>query len=340
MSKSSARAGRSRIGLLIAIATICAALVFLAAGCSPPSSSASRKRRTACASSRSSEDTTDPAAWGVNWAREYDDYKRTSGKRRRRALADRRRCPTRRPAASRGSRACLPATRLRLIIATAVDTPTCCRTRSRRGASPNVRSPVRACSVTRRSFQPIDGSVPVMSSRGLKRSASCRPPTLTPVVKTGSMNPVAGGTSGDLHAQRRGTPGQLCRLPRSENMELRVTRPGFIRGIQALASGTAAVPHIESIERWRKGARTTAHDPNTDASRQKCARSCAASAMSSITAVPRRRCSIPGTTASPPIRSRATTTAGQVPDGHTFYDWTHAETGANVLKAQHPEFEL
>ncbi len=28
------------------------------------------------------------------------------------------------------------------------------------------------------------------------------------------------------------------------------------------------------------------------------------------------------------------------PDGHTFYDWTHAETGANVLKAQHPEFEL
>ena len=27
------------------------------------------------------------------------------------------------------------------------------------------------------------------------------------------------------------------------------------------------------------------------------------------------------------------------PDGHRFYDWTHAETGADVLKAQHPEFE-
>src|SRR4029078_8082270 len=27
------------------------------------------------------------------------------------------------------------------------------------------------------------------------------------------------------------------------------------------------------------------------------------------------------------------------PDGHDFYDWTQAETGANVLKAQHPEFE-
>ena len=27
------------------------------------------------------------------------------------------------------------------------------------------------------------------------------------------------------------------------------------------------------------------------------------------------------------------------PDGHDFYDWTHGETGADVLKAQHPEFE-
>ena len=27
------------------------------------------------------------------------------------------------------------------------------------------------------------------------------------------------------------------------------------------------------------------------------------------------------------------------PDWHRFYDWAHAETGAEVLKAQHPEFE-
>jgi nitrite reductase (cytochrome c-552) len=27
-------------------------------------------------------------------------------------------------------------------------------------------------------------------------------------------------------------------------------------------------------------------------------------------------------------------------DGHRFYDWQHAETGAEVLKAQHPEFEM
>jgi len=28
------------------------------------------------------------------------------------------------------------------------------------------------------------------------------------------------------------------------------------------------------------------------------------------------------------------------PDGHRFHDWKHAETGAEVLKAQHPEFEM
>jgi len=27
------------------------------------------------------------------------------------------------------------------------------------------------------------------------------------------------------------------------------------------------------------------------------------------------------------------------PDGHRFFDWTHTETGTEVLKAQHPEFE-
>ena len=28
------------------------------------------------------------------------------------------------------------------------------------------------------------------------------------------------------------------------------------------------------------------------------------------------------------------------PDGHRFFDWQHGKTGAEVLKAQHPEFEM
>jgi nitrite reductase (cytochrome c-552) len=36
----------------------------------------------------------------------------------------------------------------------------------------------------------------------------------------------------------------------------------------------------------------------------------------------------------------ATYDATTFEDGHRFFDWKHSETGAEVLKAQHPEFEL
>ena len=36
------------------------------------------------------------------------------------------------------------------------------------------------------------------------------------------------------------------------NMELRVTRPGFVKGIAALAASDKPAPHLPSIERWRK----------------------------------------------------------------------------------------
>ena len=39
-------------------------------------------------------------------------------------------------------------------------------------------------------------------------------------------------------------------------------------------------------------------------------------------------------------RSRRSGTTTKFPDGTRFYDYEHAETGAPILKAQHPEFEL
>src|SRR3990172_1956975 len=45
-----------------------------------------------------------------------------------------------------------------------------------------------------------------------------------------------------------------CHDPKT--MELRVTRPGFIAGIQKLAASSAEGPHLPSIERWRSGPRT------------------------------------------------------------------------------------
>jgi len=65
--------------MLIGIAVVCAALVFLLAGLL--TSIIERKQEAKNPYVRLvevSEETTDPAAWGVNWAREYDDYKRTA----------------------------------------------------------------------------------------------------------------------------------------------------------------------------------------------------------------------------------------------------------------------
>src|SRR4029079_7779271 len=56
-----------------------------------------------------------------------------------------------------------------------------------------------------------------------------------------------------------------CHCPAT--MRLRVTRPGFLTGIRALAESTAPVPHLPSIEQWRTGDRKVAYDPNTNASR-------------------------------------------------------------------------
>ena len=72
-----------------------------------------------------------------------------------------------------------------------------------------------------------------------------------------------------------------CHDPR--NMQLRVTRPGFINGIRNLAKSSAPVPHLPSIEKWRKGDRKHEYDPNVDASRQEMRSMACASATSSIT---------------------------------------------------------
>ncbi|HEX5105485.1 MAG TPA: ammonia-forming cytochrome c nitrite reductase subunit c552, partial [Pirellulaceae bacterium] len=57
-----------------------------------------------------------------------------------------------------------------------------------------------------------------------------------------------------------------CHDPQS--VELRVTRPGFLSGIKALAESNDAVPHLPSIGRWRSGDRKEPYDPNTMAPRQ------------------------------------------------------------------------
>jgi nitrite reductase (cytochrome c-552) len=124
-----------------------------------------------------------------------------------------------------------------------------------------------------------------------------------------------------------------CHDPLS--MQLRVTRPGFIRGVRKLAESDDPVPHLPSIEHWRRGSRKHDYDPNNDASRQEL-RSfvCGQCHVEYYFEGQEKLLTYPWSEG---------LTAGAIEEyyelvGHT--DWTHATSGAKLLKAQHPEFEI
>jgi nitrite reductase (cytochrome c-552) len=119
-----------------------------------------------------------------------------------------------------------------------------------------------------------------------------------------------------------------------ESMTLRVTRPGFINGIQALAASTDPLPHFHSIERWRKSSRKKPYDPNHDASRQE---------MRSMVC---GQCHVEyyfkgdsKLVTYPWHKGLKVEQIEAYYDEVGWKDWTHATSGAPALKAQHPEFE-
>jgi nitrite reductase (cytochrome c-552) len=129
-----------------------------------------------------------------------------------------------------------------------------------------------------------------------------------------------------------------CHEPSS--MQLRVTKPGFIRGINALAQSDAPVPHLPSIEKWRKGDRKEAYNPNKDASRQELRSFVCGQCHVEYYCGPKTTLFFPWNKGLKVEQIEATYDEYKFPDGHRFFDWKHAKTGAEVLKAQHPEFEM
>jgi nitrite reductase (cytochrome c-552) len=124
-----------------------------------------------------------------------------------------------------------------------------------------------------------------------------------------------------------------CHDPKT--IQLRVTRPGFINGIKELAKSDQPVPHLPSIERWRQDKRGQEYDVNALASRQE---------MRSFVC---GQCHVEyyfkgdGKLVTYPWhRGLKVEQIESYYDEIGFKDWVHAETGAPVLKAQHPEFEL
>ncbi len=125
-----------------------------------------------------------------------------------------------------------------------------------------------------------------------------------------------------------------------QTMTLRVTRPGFIKAIQSLAKSDAPLPQMPSIERWRDSNSKEPYDPNNLASRTEmrsfvCAQCHVEYYCSS--AMPLEFPWSQGLRVED-LESHWNETV--LPDGARFYDYKHGETGAEILKAQHPEFEL
>ncbi len=122
-------------------------------------------------------------------------------------------------------------------------------------------------------------------------------------------------------------------------MSLRITRPGFINGIQALAGSNAPTPHLPSIERWRKTNRSSPYDPNVDATRQEMRTFVCGQCHVEYYCGPKETLFFPWQNGLKVEQIEQTYDQHTFPDGHRFFDFKHAETGAEVIKAQHPEFE-
>lgn len=128
-----------------------------------------------------------------------------------------------------------------------------------------------------------------------------------------------------------------CHDPKS--MALRVTRPGFILAIGALAESDAEVPALESIRHWREGSRSKPYDPNIDASRAEMRSYVCGQCHVEYYCSSKMPLTFPWGKGLSVDQMEAFWDETKFSDGTQFYDYEHKETGARILKAQHPEFE-
>lgn len=129
-----------------------------------------------------------------------------------------------------------------------------------------------------------------------------------------------------------------CHDPKS--MAIRVTRPGFVNGIAALAASDAPVPHLPSIERWRRGSRAVPYDPNSDATRGELRSFVCGQCHVEYYCANKMVLTFPWGNGLAAEDLERFWDEQKFPDGSAFFDYLHGETGAPVYKVQHPEFEL
>ncbi len=129
-----------------------------------------------------------------------------------------------------------------------------------------------------------------------------------------------------------------CHDPTS--MALRVTRPGFILGVRALAASDAPVPALPSIRQWREGTRSEPYDANRDATRNEMRSFVCGQCHVEYYCSSKMPLTFPWGQGLSADNIETFWDETKFENGEPFVDYTHAETGAQVLKAQHPEFEL
>jgi len=271
------------------------------------------------------EDTTDPAKWGVNWPRQYDSYQRT-------AIATRTRF------GGHGGSEALPEEKIerdpwlkRMFLGYAFSIDY----RDRRGHAYMLADQEQ----TERLTKPQSGSC-----------LHCHASIMPVYRELGGGDAMKGfeesyklsyqELNAKLHEMGHAHPVSCVDCHDPQNMRLRVTRPGFINGIQALATSDAPVPHLPSVQQWRDGDRVHPYDPNTDATRNEMRSYVCGQCHVEYYCSSKMPLTFPWGKGLRASDTEQFWNETKFPDGEQFFDYKHAETGARVLKAQHPEFEL
>jgi nitrite reductase (cytochrome c-552) len=271
------------------------------------------------------EDDTDPAKWGVNWPKEYDTYKRTAEATRTRF-------------GGHGGSEALPTEKIerdpwlkRMFLGYAFSIDY----RDRRGHAYMLTDQEQ----TGRQTKPQSGSC-----------LHCHASIMPLYRKLGNGNAMKGfeesckyaytNLNAMLHESGQAHPVSCVDCHDPATMTLRVTRPGFILGIQALAASGAATPAIDSITRWRAGTKSEKYDPNTLASRTEMRSFVCGQCHVEYYCSSKMPLAFPWRKGLKADEIEADWDSTQFPDGSRFFDYKHAQTGAEILKAQHPEFEM
>jgi len=271
------------------------------------------------------EDDTDPEKWGINWPKQFDSYRRT-------VLSTRTRF------GGHGGSEAMPESKLerdpwlrRMFAGYAFSIDY----RDRRGHAYMLQDQ----ETTGRQSKPQSGSC-----------LHCHASIMPLYRELGGGDAMKGFAESHkflykelndkLHKMGNAHPVSCVDCHDPKTMQLRVTRPGFIEGIRLLADSKASVPHIPSIELWRQGNRKTPYNPNIDASRAELRSFVCGQCHVEYYCGPKQKLTLPWGEGLKADDIERFWDYQKFPDGTQFADFQHAESGARLYKAQHPEFEL